>query len=202
MSPFFLVSYVLLWVLVVVLLVGVFALYHHFGQMYMNTREGREAQGPKEGQALKRVEAADLGGTARILPEPGRPAVIVFGSTDCGLCEKLRPDVLRLARERDDDVQVTAVVAGHPQAVRGWAAELDGAVPVVPDPRSHITAAYGIDALPFVVTVGRDGVVRGGGIVNDHEGLRIAAHEAAMALPVIGHTPTATPQLAKRGEAP
>ena len=62
-------SYIALWILVAVLSVAVFALYHHFGQMYLNSREGRETQGPDLGATPP--ESMGLTSSAGASPFPG-----------------------------------------------------------------------------------------------------------------------------------
>jgi len=86
------VSNIVLWMLVILEALALFALYQHFGEMYLTTREGRQSQGPSVGSPLKRVDATDISGVARGLPTQSRPAFLLFASTSCPLCERLRPD--------------------------------------------------------------------------------------------------------------
>lgn len=184
MRTAFLVSYVLLWLLTAGLVIAVFALYHHFGQMYLNSREGRESQGPAEGAAFQPLATEDISGTARVLPLLEQAALVIFVSVTCPLCAALRAALLRLA-DSHPHLPTLVICEGHPRLVRAWAGELADVVPVVADPRGRISARYRIDALPFCVAVGDDGAVRARGLVNDYEGLVMAAHEAANVLPVL-----------------
>ena len=47
MSEALLVSYAALWALVLAIAVGLLALYRHFGEMYLTSREGRVTQDPR-----------------------------------------------------------------------------------------------------------------------------------------------------------
>lgn len=180
MSGPVLVSYVALWVVVVVMAVALFALYHHFGEMYLGTREGRSSQGPAMRRALRPLEAVSVAGTPVSLPRPGSPALLVFADTGCKVCSKLRPDLVQLRREWPE-VDVVAVCGGTPDDVRAWAAELDG-VPVVPDPGNAAMARYRVGLSPFAVAVDATGVVRSKGVASTREGLD--GHlEAALAPP-------------------
>ncbi len=170
MNAVFWASYIILWVMVAVLTVGMFALYHHFGQMYMGSPPGREEQGPKLGSYFKPVESVDLRGTTIVAPLANRPLLAVFVSTGCALCAQLREALLGFARA-NEDMAIVVYCDGHPRAVQAWAGELADAVYVVPDRRGRIAVRNNIDATPFGVAVGMDGLVQAKGIVNDLEGL-------------------------------
>jgi hypothetical protein len=184
MSTPFLISYVFLWILVLVLVVGVYALYHHFGQTYLTSREGREDQGPDVGTKIAAITADDVKGQALAVPPIQRPLLLLFTSTTCKICSGLRAEIRQFAVDHPE-VAVTVLCEGHPRAVQAWAEDLADAAHVVADPRSRLTTKYGVGVLPFSVAVGPDGVVRGRGIVNDYAGLVLAAQDAVTALPVL-----------------
>jgi hypothetical protein len=173
----FLVSYVLLWVLVAVLFAGVFALYHHFGQMYLTSRGGRAEQGPAEGAFFLPIEGAVIGGDSVVIPHAERAALVVFASTSCPLCGKLRAGMVRAARSHPE-VDLIVACAGPPRMVRAWSSDMDGAVQVIADPRGRIASRYRVGALPFAIAVGNDGKVRWRGLVNDDDGLDMAIQDA------------------------
>jgi hypothetical protein len=172
-SGFVLVSYVVLWILVVVVSVAVFALYHYFGQAYLNSREGRENQGPESGKPFPHTVATDLrDGRAPLVRR--LPAVVAFMDVECKLCAELLPDLGAFADDAND-VGVVAVVAGRPPSVSEFTRRLSKRVDVFPDPRGALGTGYGVAVLPFLVTVDGEGIVRAKGIVNDRDDLeRIA----------------------------
>lgn len=170
MSSMFLVTYIALWVIVSVLSVGVFALYHHFGEMYLNSRDGRANQGPELQKPLRRVHVAATSGVKVDLPASGIPSLVLFADTNCRLCENLIPDLGRLGRERPD-VSFSIVCGGSEGSVRKWAHEIPVDVSVVADPGQVLTTRYRIGVTPFAVAVGASGLVKGKGIVNDADGL-------------------------------
>ena len=190
MNDAFLISYAVLWLLVILLLVAVFALYHHFGQMYLSSPEGRDSQGPDEGTPFPPLSALDVNDTPVTLPVAGRPTLIVFASTQCELCAELRASLARFAGAYPR-IQVAAICAGHPRVVREWASRISATVPVIADARGRTSARYRVGALPFLVAVGSDGAVRARGIVNDYDGLELAAHEAENLLADHGHATAA-----------
>ena len=179
-STAFLASYVALWVLVGVLVLAILALYHHFGVMYLGSREGREDQGPHPGTQLERRTFEDVLGQPLVLPPPDASALVLFTATDCKVCARLLEDLPGFVR-RHDDLETVIVCAGTNKAVREWSRDLVDLVPVVPDPRSRLSVSYDIGVTPWLVGVDAEGVVRASGLVNDGDGLELAATEVGAA---------------------
>lgn len=171
-----LASYVALWVLVIVEAVAIFALYRHFGEMYLNSREGRESQGPELDSALKPAKVQNIAGSTLHLPVAGKPAIMVFASTDCTLCDELRPDLSTFA-ETHPEIRTFLICAGHREGVASWADGLSEAIKIVPDPSYRIAARYGIGVTPFLVGADETATVRTKGIVNSLRGLEAAAEQ-------------------------
>ncbi|GII97103.1 TlpA family protein disulfide reductase [Sinosporangium siamense] len=176
MSTAFGVSYVLLWVLVVVLAVALFGLYHHFGQLYLVHPKHRAAQGPPDNDWLRPLEVNDLHGRQVVLPLP-TSMVVLFMATDCSICSGLRGELNRVADDRVD-LSLVVICAGSDRMVRSWADGLTHEITVIADTKKRIAADYNIDLLPFYVAVGADGVIRGKGLVSSPEGLITACDEA------------------------
>jgi hypothetical protein len=184
-SAVFWVSYAVLWVLVVVLVVAVFALYQHFGQMYLSSADGRGEQGPRLDEPLRAAEAEDLTGAPLLLPPDRRPVLVLFTSTSCELCAKLRAAVAEYVTA-PDALDVVVLCDGTARMVREWAAALPRPVRVVADVRGRQAIRYGVGVLPFLAATDAEGIVRYRGVVNDLDGLRAAAAEAAaVRLPVV-----------------
>lgn len=162
-----------LWIFVIVLGVAVLGLYHHFGEIYISSKEGRMNLGPKVGSRLPNRSVRDLYGEVVDLP-PRQNSITVFTSVRCPLCEKLRPEILAFAVARPE-LALTMVCAGKPDEVKTWSGELGRAIHVVADPGGQITTDHRALLLPFLVASDRDGVVRARGLVNDGDGLDMAA---------------------------
>ena len=172
----FLVSYVVLWVLVVVEFVAIFALYNHFGQMALSSREGRVQQGPPEGLTLKQSDLSDVRGRTVTLPLDVA-SLVLFTSIDCQPCKKLLPHIDALSAARDD-VKVVVICKGQDDEVEKWAAPLDPGIVLIADPEHQISSRYGIGVTPFCVVTDASGVVQGKGVVNDGGDLDQAAARA------------------------
>ena len=179
MHGFWLASFVALWVLVIVQSVALFSLFHHFGQMYITSREGRENHGPDLDQPLRKTEAKAIDFLPVPIPRPGVANLVLFSDTSCDICTELRP-ALRDFALRHGDVATVLVCGGDRDAVASWADGLGEVVDVVPDPRNRIAARYTVGLTPFLVAVDAKGVVRGKGLVNDQDGLELAAIDAAL----------------------
>lgn len=180
MNGFFLASYAALWVLVVVLVVALLALYNHFGSMYLSSREGRAQQGPTLGAAAPAFSAAALDGGEVRLPS-GRPALLLLASTDCPECARLAGPLRETAERHGERLDVVVLCGGPQQRVLAWAAERglarDPRVRVVPDRNFRRAADLRVGITPFLVGVDGRGVVRTKGLVNGEDGLRRAVRD-------------------------
>lgn len=183
MNTIFLASYIVLWVVVIALTIAIFALYHHFGQMYLVSPEHRAAQGPPLDDWLKGLEVESITGAPVILPL-NSPSIVLFMSTTCNICSGLRQELVRLVESRLD-VSVSVICGGEEKMVQAWAEGIADLVPVIADPGGRIAARYNVDLLPFYTAVGADGIIRGKGLAGSYEALEFACQEAVGGLPVI-----------------
>ena len=155
MSGYWLVSYVVLWALVLGLSLVVIALLRQVGVLHLRLSPTG---------ALDTGEGPPLGERApRPLTPEGREALVVFGSESCGMCRDLLPSATALARS---DPHLSVVVASTSSAFAGMA---EPPATAVADPVA--VSAFRVKATPFAVYVDPDGVVRAKGIVNTLEHL-------------------------------
>lgn len=173
MPILFQITYLALWIVVIVQLIAIFALYHHFGETYLGTPEGRLRQGPTVESKLKSLTVKSLKNQHIILPAVQNDTLLVFTSTDCPLCDKLRPDLIDFAKGHPT-VQTIVICSGSSDEVREWAINLSDEVRVVPDPAHRVAIHYDVRNLPFCVGTDQGGIVRIGGVVNTRRGLEEA----------------------------
>jgi thiol-disulfide isomerase/thioredoxin len=88
----------------------------------------------------------------------GRPAVVYFWATWCGVCEHVDPNVAAVAR--DHQVLTVAVNSGSPDAIVAWMAERNLVMPTVSDPAGRLSRAYGVAAFPTTFWVDADGRIQ------------------------------------------
>jgi thiol-disulfide isomerase/thioredoxin len=167
----FLISYALLWALVIVQFAAILALYHHFARVYVSSREGRQAQGPDLGASLAPLRATCLDGTSPSVTDANRPGLLVFLSTTCAPCDDLAPALARLATSWPEG-WLLLVCAGDPADVRGWSARHglpDGIV--APDRGGRLTADHRVAVTPYCIAVSDDGTVAAKGVASNEPAL-------------------------------
>ena len=168
MTGWWTVSYVVLWVLVVVLCLVVVALARQIGTLYMRLgpRGALEidGEGPGLGEAPPPLAATAIGGDAVSIGGPGRAQLLMFVSPGCHLCEQVLPSLHALS-----DGDPTPVVISDGDAYETTAGvKLDGLpAPVVP--AAGIAREYNVPGTPYVVILDELGVVRAKGTVNNLE---------------------------------
>jgi methylamine dehydrogenase accessory protein MauD len=166
MSGWWLVSYIVLWALVVALAFLTLALARQIGTLHLRIgpRGALEVddEGPPLGEAPEAVDARDVAGHPVTVGGPGVAQLLLFVSPGCPVCREVLPSL-----------PVAARVGGMtPLVVADAAEDADGAsngaaVIVAPD----IGRAYGVPGTPYAVALDRLGVVRAKGTVNSLEHL-------------------------------
>jgi methylamine dehydrogenase accessory protein MauD len=162
-------SYVVLWLLVVVLCVVVVALARQIGTLYLRLgpRGALEMddEGPPLGEAPQPLDAAAIDGRTIHVGGPGDPQLLMFVSPGCHVCEQVLPSLPVVAREaRLSPIVVTDVDAEETVLVFGMK---PGSAPVVPG--IHVAQRYEVPGTPYVVVLDDSGVVRAKGTVNNLE---------------------------------
>jgi methylamine dehydrogenase accessory protein MauD len=163
------VSYLVLWLLVIVLCVVVVALARQIGTLYLRLgpRGALEIddEGPALGEAPQPLEASDGDGRPVHIGGPGDAQLLMFVSPGCHVCDQVLPSLPVVAHDAqlspivisDADAEETALIFAR-KAV---------AVPVVPG--IEIAQRYEVPGTPFVVVLDDMGVVRAKGTVNNLE---------------------------------
>jgi cytochrome c biogenesis protein CcmG/thiol:disulfide interchange protein DsbE len=127
--------------------------------------------GPREGRRAPGIDAQTLDGADFDLSDlRGAPVVVVFWASWCGPCRQEAPEIAALERHYGDRVRFVSVNAGEDPAVAKRAAEQWGITwPVVTDPRGAASRAFEVSAIPLVLVLDADGLVRyrGNGLPSD-----------------------------------
>ena len=147
------VSYVLLWIAVVALSLAVVALLRQVGVLHARLRPlgaHMAGEGPPAGAPAPRSDRLDYSAAALTL--------LAFTSPRCDVCRSLVPSLPYLERDYADDVRV--VVLDHGPAT------------------AELFSAFNVHSTPYFVTVGPDGVVRGGGVANSLEQVEVLVEES------------------------
>lgn len=166
MSGWWLASYVVLWVLVVVLALAVLALARQVGVLHLRLgpRGALEIddEGPPLGEAPEPIDARDPAGRPVTIGGPGSAQLLMFVSPGCPVCREVLPSLP--AASRVGGMAPVVVSDGPAHDVPGTAGIR---APVVVS--ADVARAYGVPGTPYVVVLDGQGVVRAKGTVNNME---------------------------------
>ena len=181
MSGFLLVSYVALWVLVVVMAVLLLLLYRHFGMMSLGTLEGVQRDGLPVGSIAPAISGITADGVDRGWdPKTGRYQLLLFAAPDCEPCATVMPHVNRLGRARDAGVDVAAIVPGpRSEAVR-MVNRYEPPFTTLAEDGSGAFNRFRVRVTPFGFVIGPDGRVLAKGLCGDAGRLGNLLHAAGL----------------------
>ena len=181
------VSVVLLWVLVIVLALAVFALARQVGLLHERVSPAgalMPTSGPKVGELTQAEQLPNLNGAELSIggaAADGRATLVLWISPSCPVCRALVPT----ARAMAADEQLRLVFASDGDSLelhRDYVRDLGiGAYPyVVSQP---FGMRYAVAKLPFAVLIGADGTLKSKGLVNTREHLEslVEAMESGIA---------------------
>jgi methylamine dehydrogenase accessory protein MauD len=172
MEGIWLVSYIVLWVVVLALALLVFLLYRQLGIMYLGSAEGVSRDGLPKGTPAPDFSLTDQYGHVQHLADyRGRPTLLVFGSPSCSPCRILFPQLEDWTRHHPE-VGALWLNATTPEESLRFVSELGATVPVVPyTPESKLLDKYRARVTPFAFMLDESGVIRAKGLVNTKAGL-------------------------------
>jgi methylamine dehydrogenase accessory protein MauD len=162
-------SYVVLWLLVLVLAAVVVALARQIGTLHLRLGPTgaleMDGEGPELGSRAIEIETKDTKGRPVALGRRGEDQLLLFVSPTCHVCERVLPALPAVARAgrlapyvvTDTDAEETVIQFAHKR--------IDA--PVVPG--VAIAQAYEIPGTPYIVAIDADGIVQAKGTVNNLE---------------------------------
>lgn len=120
-----------------------------------------ERDGLKAGTPAPAFELPDVHGNTVSLEEyRGRRVLLVFTDANCGPCDQLAPDLVRLHRQhRKNGLALVLVGRGDPEENRRKAEAHGFKFPVVLQKQWEISKKYGIFSTPVAFLIGEDGVI-------------------------------------------
>ncbi len=90
----------------------------------------------------------------------GRRVLLVFSDPQCGPCDELAPDLVRVHRQHQNNGLAVVLVGRGRAEENRRKAELHGfEFPVVVQPKWKLSKAYGILATPAAFLIGTDGAI-------------------------------------------
>lgn len=172
MEGIWLVSYIVLWLLVLVLIALVILLYRQLGIMYLGSAEGVSRDGLDRGAKAPDFSLTDqYGNLQRLADYRGKPSVLVFGSPHCSPCRILLPQLHDWARSHSE-VGVLWLNAASPEESLKFVSDTGASLPIAPySPEENLMDRYRVRVTPFMFLLDENGIVRAKGLVNTKGGL-------------------------------
>lgn len=169
------VSNIILWLLVIVLALLVFALTRQVGILFERVAPAgalMPTSGPKVGELTEELALNSINGDALLVGgnnASGLASFILFISPTCPVCKSLVPTAKVLVKSEKDRMQLIFASDGdeldkHKTYVRDL--ELDNYPYVLSE---ALGRTFEVSKLPFAVLIASDGTLRGKGLVNTRE---------------------------------
>ncbi|HZU36455.1 MAG TPA: redoxin domain-containing protein [Gemmataceae bacterium] len=173
MNTWWLVSYVSLWLVVVLLGFLLLGALRALGLLRWRLEQMEATTPSKVGRAgLKRGKKAPdfclpctAGGEVSLHDFAGRRVFLVFTQSGCKPCHRIVPELNKL--QRGGTVGVLVVNNGTMEATRQWAEEVPAGFPVLVQQQFAISKRYETYATPFAFLINEHGVIASKGIVNN-----------------------------------
>ena len=177
MSAAFLVSYALLWLLVIALSLVVFALARQVGVLHERVAPAgalMPTTGPAVGEPTDAMALTDIRGRAVTVGGPAQDrlsTLVLFISPTCPICKSLVPVAVSLAGHEHKRLRLIFASDGDdPARHLQYSNELG--IPAYPYLVSQaLGLRYAVSKLPFAVLIAGDGVLKSKGLVNSREHL-------------------------------
>lgn len=175
MTVTFMLSYIVLWLLALLLAAATFALARQIGVLHVRLPAGGARlsnAGPEIGEAVPEFRATDMFGRGLILGglKP-KNTLFVFVSPGCSSCADLAPAIKSASKSEERVWDIILIsIQGDTETNRNFVAlnELDGAKYVI---SPEVAGSQRVSATPYGVALDRQGVVRSKGIINTFEHL-------------------------------
>jgi methylamine dehydrogenase accessory protein MauD len=187
MSIFWLSSIVILWAAVLFvgfLLLGTLRalglLTWRLEQLEATTPKRLGRDGLKPGKkapdfSLPSVNGEEDGKAVSLNDFAGRKVLLVFTQSGCSPCQKIVPELNRLAPvavgriSNPSHPQVLVVNNGDAEATRKWSEEVGARFPVLVQTQFNISKKYEVFATPFAFLIDEKGIIASKGIINNRQ---------------------------------
>jgi len=166
-SQLFFVSYISLWLSLVLVGILVLLLYRHFGLLAMSTAQGHDRDGIRVGDSAPAIPSVTSSGEQFLWSaSTARPQLLVFGSPDCEPCKTIIPYLSDLAARRHE-ADVTFVANGPREVAVRLIETFKPSFLCLADDGTESAVGYRVKVTPFAFVVGEDGRVRAKGLCPD-----------------------------------
>lgn len=187
MPVIWLISYLSLWLLVVLLLLAVLVLARQVGMLHARlgpTGARMVNAGPEIGELAPQITALDLSGHDFTLGSArGKPTLMLFFTTSCSTCASLTPAIKALWKSEHDKLEIALVsMYSSDDETRQFVAQ-HKLTRISCTTSPEVSLEYRISSPPYGLLIDEERVVRAKGIVNNSEHL-----ESLLNVIQLGHT--------------
>src|SRR5262245_27733123 len=124
MEGIWLISFIALWIIVILEGVLILLLYRQLGILYLGTASGVSRDGLAVGTKAPEFSLPTVDGqTVSLSSLRGRNVLLLFGSTHCEPCRRLLPGLEEFAGREGRDFQVLWLNQGTPEETQAFLAE-------------------------------------------------------------------------------
>jgi methylamine dehydrogenase accessory protein MauD len=178
MEGIWLISYIVLWLLVLALGILVFLLYRQLGIMYLGSAEGVSRDGLDRGVRAPDFTLSDQHGEKHQLSRyRGKPVILVFGSPHCNPCRTLLPQLHEWAAAHPEASVLWLNATSEDESLK-FVSDTGATLPVLPHPPEvNLMDRFKVRVTPFMFLLDEGGIVRTKGLVNSKSGLDLYYRE-------------------------
>jgi methylamine dehydrogenase accessory protein MauD len=168
--PFiFYISYIALWILLIVLSILVLLLYRHFGLIALGTIEGVQRDGLPVGEEAPPISGVTTKGEEiEWIPASGYFSFLAFVAPDCTPCANILPFINQVALT-NRSIQVILIASGPQEVVTQLLNKynLSSSALCLADNGSGAADQYRVRVTPFAFMVNNDGRVLAKGLCDN-----------------------------------
>ncbi|MDQ2805338.1 MAG: redoxin domain-containing protein [Chloroflexota bacterium] len=171
MDGIWLVSFIILWIIVLVEGVLIVLLYRQLGILYLGSASGVSRDGLAVGNPAPDFQLTDTNGTVQSLTAyRGRPVLLLFGSAHCDPCRRLLPGLEEFAAGPGREFSVLWLNQASAQETLQFQSDTGATIPML-SYRDGVNDAYKVRVTPFLFMIDPLGVIRAKGLVNTKQQL-------------------------------
>lgn len=177
MSGTWFISYLTLWILVVLLAIIVLGLVRQLGIIYLRLGPDQNllatTGGLELGKPAPNFEAYEITHTRRITLDDlkGKSCILVFVSPSCSPCKELMPHLKEFQQSWNGKINLVIFCQGDIQLSKDFIDSYNLRSALIIDKDGKLSETFLVRATPFAYRLDKESVVRKRGIVNNRSGL-------------------------------
>ena len=174
MPIIFSISYIVMWVYLLLLGVLVLLLYRHFGLVALGSVDGIQRDGLAVGEKAPDITGLNLAGEMTLWkPGQGRTSFLAFVSPECGPCARIVPFINQVATT-NRDLEILLITSGPQERLDLLIEKFHPASPIscLTDDGSGASQHYRVRVTPFAFVVGGNGQILAKGLCDQAKRLQ------------------------------